>query len=156
MPPIPRKSARGRRSGTGVTPNAQEKTINTKGGKEALRPRNVESKQPCWTCKKACGGCSWTEVGPDGKVKFDPIPGWSAEKSVRSRDGKTLMESYQINYCPEYEQEEPREAQSFSDTQRVRGLTLAHLTNRQIALLMEITMADVRTEQGRLRKEGLL
>ena len=61
------------------------------------------------------------------------------------------MESYQINYCPEYEQEEPREAHSFADAQMVRGLTLAHLTNRQIALLLDITMADVRTVQRRLR-----
>lgn len=119
-----------------------------------MRPRNVESKQPCWTCKKACGGCSWTEVGPDGRVKFEPIPGWDAEKSVRSRDGKTVMESYQINYCPEYEQEEPREEHSFADTQRVRGLTLAHLTNRQIALLMGISMAEVRKMQQALRIGG--
>ena len=118
--------------------------------------KNEESTQPCWTCQKACGGCSWTERGPDGRVKFEPVPGWRAFPTRRSRDGKTFIESYCIQYCPEYEPDPPRERQSLADKGRVRGLTKAGFTNRQIALLLDTTMADVRAVQGRLRVEGLL
>lgn len=43
--------------------------------------------QLCWTCAKACGGCAWSR-------RFDPVPGWKAE---RTRMG------YSILACPEYE-----------------------------------------------------
>ena len=121
-----------------------------------MQPCNVESRQPCWTCKKACGGCSWTEVGPDGRVRFEPISGWDAEKTVRRSNGQSIMESYRIKKCPEYEPDKPRAEHSVSHTQRVRGLTLAHLTNRQIALLLDISMADVRKMQTILRREKML
>ena len=50
--------------------------------------------QPCWTCQKACGGCSWSR-------SFKPIPGWIAEKTfIPSNDRHA--ESYKIISCPEY------------------------------------------------------
>ena len=116
----------------------------------------VESMQPCWTCKKAYGGCSWTEVMPDGSIKFEPVAGWIAEKSTRSVCGRSVMESYKIEYCPEYEQEEPRGEWSPCDATRVLGLTKAHLTIRQIALLLDTSMSEVRRCQEVLRKSGLL
>ena len=58
--------------------------------------------QLCWSCKKACGGCPWTEVDPGtGKVRFEPIPGWTATKTAKNANG-VLMESYDIRDCPLY------------------------------------------------------
>lgn len=51
--------------------------------------------QPCWTCKRACGGCSWSAFGV-------PVDGWKAEKKLIPENG-THAETYKINYCPYYE-----------------------------------------------------
>lgn len=42
---------------------------------------------PCWTCQKACGGCSWSR-------SFSPVPGWTAEKTPRG--------GWHITACPEF------------------------------------------------------
>lgn len=57
---------------------------------------NYESDQfqPCWTCKNACGGCSWSK-------DFTPIPGWKAEKTYHRSNGN-YAESYKIASCPQY------------------------------------------------------
>lgn len=112
-----------------------------------------ETTQLCWTCRKACGGCSWSERGADGKVKFEPVPGWNAVPTRRSRDGKTVMESYCIKACPEYEPDPPRMRRTMAEYGRVRGLTKAGFTLRQIALLLDTTMADVRQVQNELRRD---
>ena len=58
--------------------------------------RNVKPKlqhtgeQPCWTCAKAYGGCSWSRA-------FVPAEGWEAKPSKTHEDG------YRIKMCPEYE-----------------------------------------------------
>lgn len=56
--------------------------------------------QPCWTCKKFAYGCSWSQ-------SFIPIEGWKANTTIReagsSRGVKHIIESYEIEYCPEYE-----------------------------------------------------
>lgn len=58
--------------------------------------RNVKPKlqhtgeQPCWTCAKAYGGCSWSR-------SFVPVEGWEAKPS------KTHADGYRIVRCPEYE-----------------------------------------------------
>ena len=36
-----------------------------------------EKEQICWTCKNACGGCSWSR-------NLTPVEGWKAEKTIRS------------------------------------------------------------------------
>lgn len=56
--------------------------------------------QPCWTCNKYYGDCSWT------KKKPEPVPGWDATPTVKfhgSGGGKYCMHSYAIHSCPEYE-----------------------------------------------------
>ena len=56
--------------------------------------------QPCWTCKKACGGCSWS-------ANYIPIPGWVAEPTIIKNslgDGKGDLRSYKIISCPEYKE----------------------------------------------------
>lgn len=56
--------------------------------------------QPCWTCTKACGGCSWSK-------DFKPVPGWIAEKRYIPSNGE-LAETYKIISCPEYIKEKGR------------------------------------------------
>lgn len=55
--------------------------------------------QPCWTCKKCYGGCSWSR-------KFEPVPGWDATPTNKGTPGNgtgNYYESYDIHSCPEYE-----------------------------------------------------
>ena len=55
--------------------------------------------QLCETCRNYLGGCSWTEVGKDGRVRFEPVSGWKAEK-VRYSGAAGF--TYQISECPLY------------------------------------------------------
>ena len=60
----------------------------------------------CWSCTKACGGCSWTELDDTGEVKFQPVPGWTAiptKIQIRSHSNMRNSESYLVLDCPEYE-----------------------------------------------------
>ena len=79
--------------------------------KEYLEP----SGQLCWTCKKACGLCPWTEYDPvKKKVRFEPIPGWEAtaihRPSGHGTHGTEYMDTYSIKKCPLYEKENPRDS----------------------------------------------
>ena len=56
----------------------------------------------CWSCAKACGGCSWS----DGS--FTPIPGWTAIKtkvrvSDRQDDPNRYADSFHVVECPLFE-----------------------------------------------------
>lgn len=53
--------------------------------------------QLCWTCKNACGGCSWSS-------RFEPVPGWTAVAVAMRYKDKNIrdMETYSITACPEY------------------------------------------------------
>lgn len=78
------------------------------GGKRGKAEPNI-----CFDCKKACGGCSWSAVDPiTGKVKFEPAPGWTAEKVMLNSgwsNGKAcFIETYHITACPLFEHDEPR------------------------------------------------
>lgn len=53
-----------------------------------------EEYQLCWTCKNACGGCSWSQDGT-------PVEGWTAEKSFLPSNGK-YADTYKIIKCPLY------------------------------------------------------
>lgn len=59
--------------------------------------------QPCWTCKKATGGCNWSN-------RLEPVEGWEA-KRVRREMWRKDMENYgyEIIRCPEYEKDEEEE-----------------------------------------------
>jgi hypothetical protein len=62
----------------------------------------------CFECKKACGGCSWSAFDPyTGKIKYEPVPGWTAEK-VLLNIGGVYVETYHIKECPLFEEDEPR------------------------------------------------
>lgn len=67
----------------------------------------------CMDCKKACGGCSWSELDPvTHKPKFEPVPGWTATPNVlqyyEKKGKKRFMESYDVKACPLFEPEEKR------------------------------------------------
>lgn len=48
----------------------------------------------CWTCKNACGGCSWSR-------DFQPVPGWNAVPTFHpSNVGNE--NSFHVISCPEY------------------------------------------------------
>ena len=49
----------------------------------------------CWTCKKACGGCSWSR-------EFIPVDGWKTISTSHPANGE-FAKSYHIISCPEYE-----------------------------------------------------
>ena len=67
----------------------------------------------CFDCKNACGACSWSAVDPaTGKVKFEPVPGWTAEKVILNAgwsNGKPYFtETYHIKACPLFDKDKPR------------------------------------------------
>lgn len=68
---------------------------------------NLGNANICVECKNALGGCSWSEIDSDtGKIRFEPIPGWTAEKScivdcvVHGK--RRVVETYHITACPQF------------------------------------------------------
>ena len=58
--------------------------------------------QPCWTCQKYYGGCSWTARDPaTGQLQFKPVEGWEAVETVKS--GSIPYGSYDVISCPMWE-----------------------------------------------------
>lgn len=51
--------------------------------------------QPCWTCKNACGGCSWSR-------EFKPVDNWIAKPCTLISNGE-YADTYKILYCPQWE-----------------------------------------------------
>lgn len=66
------------------------------------RPTYNHQRQLCETCRNYAGGCSWTEVGHDGRVRFEPVPGWDAVKVPYSGSQSSEDFTYQISGCPLY------------------------------------------------------
>lgn len=69
----------------------------------------------CFDCKKACGGCSWSEIDPKtGKPRFEPIEGWKAKPNKLlggiSAGKRYYVSTYEISECPLFEPDEPRNA----------------------------------------------
>ena len=54
----------------------------------------------CWSCKNACGNCSWSR-------SFKPVKGWKAKKTKlkarRDSGNSKYEESYIVKQCPEYQ-----------------------------------------------------
>lgn len=84
-----------------------------KYGKKRLRGNKETRTNICFDCKKACGGCSWSEYDTEKKrTRFEPVPGWTAEKvALRTGtdpNGARIIETYAISACPLFEPDEPR------------------------------------------------
>lgn len=57
----------------------------------------------CWKCENAYGGCPWTEVDNiTNRIKFQPVPGWKAEKMHLKlyTENKNGDYSYLVYECP--------------------------------------------------------
>ena len=59
-------------------------------------------RQLCESCQNYAGGCPWTEVGEDGHVKFNPVPGWTAKRVPWSNGRAKKNYTYSITKCPLY------------------------------------------------------
>lgn len=67
----------------------------------------------CFDCKRACGGCSWSEVDDKtGKVKFEPVPGWIAEPTKlylgEAHGVRKYGDTYKVMACPLFEEDRRR------------------------------------------------
>lgn len=61
----------------------------------------------CWTCRKAYGKCSWTEVDYTKKgwpIRFEPVNGWNAIPTKNEKYTSVLVVS-----CPEYDPDDRKE-----------------------------------------------
>ena len=50
----------------------------------------------CWSCERACGGCSWSDKS------FTPVEGWIAEKTIYRAKKDKFVTSYVVKSCPLY------------------------------------------------------
>ncbi len=50
----------------------------------------------CWDCKKATGGCSWSN-------KLRPVKGWTAQE-VKPTSSKPYT-TYLVEQCPEFKRD---------------------------------------------------
>ena len=81
----------------------------------ARKPRERGGTNLCFDCKKACGGCSWSEWDAvNKKPKFQPVEGWKAIKVPYFMNGRGggLDCTYYITDCPEFESDERTEVVS--------------------------------------------
>ena len=64
----------------------------------------------CFNCKKACGGCPWTEIDSStNRPKFTPVPGWTATKTKLNMARGVIIDSYHITECPLFDKDDERE-----------------------------------------------
>lgn len=67
--------------------------------KEYIPHPRPQNDQLCWECKKAVGGCAWSDFGK-------PVDGWTAKETKIIRRvpyGAPYTESYKITHCPQFE-----------------------------------------------------
>ena len=76
----------------------------------AREPRNRGGTNICFDCKKACGGCSWSEWDAvNKKPRFEPVKGWKAIKVPYlggAGRGAKIDSTYYITECPEFQPED--------------------------------------------------
>lgn len=61
-------------------------------GRKGLKKINHKQETLCWSCKKACGKCSWSK-------SFKPVKGWKATPT-KIRNGSGMIDSFFIHECP--------------------------------------------------------
>lgn len=57
---------------------------------------NAQNTQPCWSCRKYAGKCSWSRKYPE------PVEGWKATPTTKYQGTAGEVTSFAIHYCPEY------------------------------------------------------
>lgn len=55
----------------------------------------------CWNCKKATGGCSWSD-----HFEHRPVDGWNAVQTRLRMNNDEYQPSYIVISCPEFEEDE--------------------------------------------------
>ena len=75
--------------------------------------RNNDLSSICLDCQRACGGCSWSAVDPiTEKIRFEPVPGWTATRVRLNLGGSTeknrYCDTYRITACPQFLPDPPR------------------------------------------------
>lgn len=81
----------------------------------------------CFDCKRACGGCSWSEVDTaTDKVRFEPVPGWTAEK-VYQKINKKYVGTYRVKACPLFDRDEYRPSNNVMLTETESQMFLANI-----------------------------
>lgn len=77
--------------------------IMTKDGvqenEEEVEVKYMGKEQLCWSCKKAAGGCSWSD-------SLRPVKGWVADAvEYKSQETGSKERTWAIHSCPKYEPE---------------------------------------------------
>lgn len=65
----------------------------------------------CWSCKRACGGCCWSEYDEEARrMRGQPVPGWVARPALirGNGHGSRPVQTYHVISCPLYEAEPNR------------------------------------------------
>lgn len=57
---------------------------------------NEQNTQPCWSCRKYAGECSWPRKYPE------PVEGWEATPTTKYQGTAGEITPFAIHYCPEY------------------------------------------------------
>ncbi len=95
----------------------------------------MANEQLCWSCKNACGACSWSRC-------LQPVKGWKAVK-VQRRDGET----YHIEECPEYINDgsnvkKKQKATRVTEAQKKRILELHSKGYKQYMIAREVKVSN--------------
>lgn len=76
---------------------------------EVVRRNGHGQANICIDCARACGGCSWTGIDDKGELRWEPVPGWTAEKIQMKVGNYKTVDTYHITACPLFIREEKKE-----------------------------------------------
>ncbi len=87
----------------------------------------------CFFCRRAYGGCCWSEFDVKrGRPRFQPVPGWTAERVKLFQNGSAAgetryIDTWHITACPLFVPDRPgrgggKGKQGESDAAAVRRL----------------------------------
>ena len=110
------------------------------------------AQQPCETCQKYAGGCSWSR-------DFTPVLGWDATPTEKR--GSVVIHSYAIHHCPEYVPDPPRRVKKEKRAYGIDRLAVLEMLSKdtpvsEIADTFECCDGTIYEIRRELRREGLL
>lgn len=116
----------------------------------------------CLDCKNALGNCSWSEVDPEtGKIRFQPVEGWTAEQVPYRRQDGTYETNYLVVSCPLFEidarltAEKPSIPEEKIDPVRILILSDAGYNAREISSKLGVSRPTIEFWLKKLSEEGL-
>lgn len=82
----------------------------------------------CWSCKKACCGCSWSKF-------FIPVKGWVAEPTIIADKAETYkINSYHVKSCPKYINEGISKTKTYKELAAELGISVRTFFRRKAKL----------------------